>query len=186
MDNNERVVVELMGKVLILEDRVTELEKKIKEMSNSVNTKEAYSNRDHSVGYKTGPKDITKYVILDIDGNNSEPCGKSRLVYNVVKRYVEEYPDITLEGLKDAFPSEIQGSIGVVKNIKAAQGLNFDPKKPNLEYTRRYFTKENEILHLKDGTDVVVSNQWGVFNINNFIDCAKQKGFNIIEQKIDR
>ena len=46
------------------------------------------------------------------------------------------------------------------------------------DYTIRFFTKPEEVLHLIDG-DMYVCSQWGILNIPNFIKIAKQLDYNI-------
>ena len=109
-------------------------------------------------------RDTTRYML---DGN---VYLKNRLVLEVVKKYVEGKPQISRDELKQVFSKSLQGSIGVVENVEIALQRK--------DYDVRFFTKQNEIIHLYDG-DMYVCNQWGVLNIPNFLKVAKQLGYNI-------
>lgn len=45
----------------------------------------------------------------------------------------------------------------------------------------RYFYKDADAITLDDGTEVVVSNQWGKDNIKAFVVLAKSFGYEIQE-----
>jgi len=47
------------------------------------------------------------------------------------------------------------------------------------DYQRRFFTKNS--IKLASGEVVLVSNQWGVKNIGNFVDHARSLGYDISE-----
>lgn len=98
---------------------------------------------------------------------------KNKLVLVVVKKYVEDHPDCTIEELEKAFPKSIQGSIGVVVKKEIA-----DERK---DCAKRFFVKEKEIIHLKNG-DMYVCSQWDKKNISNFVLLArKTHGYEIEE-----
>ena len=59
----------------------------------------------------------------------------------------------------------------MVEELSNAQKMSDGPK--------RYFMKDEDIIKLIDGNMVVVCTQWGVFNIERFITCAKALGFKI-------
>lgn len=44
---------------------------------------------------------------------------------------------------------------------------------------KRYFIAENEILLTSDNKIIAVSTQWGAGNINNFINQARELGYQI-------
>ena len=81
--------------------------------------------------------------------------GIGRFVLAVVKQYVSEYPDISLEELEKAFPSNLNSSskMGVIRPIEF---LNEHPK-----WKRHYFMKDNEKITLRDNTTIVVNREWG-------------------------
>ena len=77
---------------------------------------------------------------------------------------------VSRDKLKQVFSKSLQGSIGVVENVEVATSRH--------DCDVRFFTKQNEVIHLCDG-DMYVCNQWGVLNIPNFLKVAKQLGYNI-------
>lgn len=105
---------------------------------------------------KVGSKDNTKYRFQD----NIYP--KNRLVLAVVKQYVKDNSPIVFEDLKNIFPDNLQGSLGVVRPRSEAQKIMDEGGIP------RHFLKDNELISLED-MDVAVCNQWGIGNINKFI-----------------
>ena len=153
--NYDRVIVELLDRISLLEEKTERLEKIIKE--------QAVPTGNEGTEPKT--RDKTKYII---DGRT---CLKNRLVLEVVKKYVAEHPGITVDELHDVFYDKLQGSFGVVR-------MKSDIEQPK---QIRYFYKDADTITLDDGTEVVVSNQWGKDNIKAFIVLAKSFGYEIQE-----
>ena len=79
--------------------------------------------------------------------------GVGRFVLAVVKQYVSEHPNITLNELEERFPSYLTSSrkCGIVRPM--------DFVKESKDRERRFFTKDS--IKLNDGTEVVVNSQWG-------------------------
>lgn len=94
---------------------------------------------------------------------------KGRLVNEVVKAYVRDNPNINFSELEEAFPTEIQGSLGVVTSEENAVQI----------YKRtghkRYYIKSNEIIDVSDGK-VATSNQWKTDNIEKFVNHVNKMG----------
>ena len=94
---------------------------------------------------------------------------KGRLVNEVVKAYVRDNPNINFSELEEAFPTEIQGSLGVVTSEENAVQI----------YKRtghkRYYIKLNEIINVSDGK-VATSNQWKTDNIEKFVNHVNKMG----------
>ena len=116
-----------------------------------------------------GGQDRTKYLF------EGKIFGKGRLVQAVVKRYVEAHPGITFAQLVQDFPRIIQGTGhdgGVIKTADQANEI----------YTRtgyrRHFMKPEDLIELANET-VAVSNQWGIGNIQGFLDKARDLNFKI-------
>lgn len=110
-------------------------------------------------------RDRTQYCF-----NGEPPCGKGRLVLAVVKQYVDDNKDITFSELENKFPKDLQGSLGVFAKID------------DIEDNNRYYVKKQDQIQLADGTVIAVCNQWGVDNIDNFLDNAiKKLGYTITE-----
>ncbi|MBQ1196937.1 MAG: hypothetical protein IIX44_11900 [Clostridia bacterium] len=106
-------------------------------------------------------KDFSKYLF------EGKTYGKSRLVLAVVQKYVEDYHPATFEELEEAFPGSLQGSLGTVKRIEDVP----DKYKGN-GGVKRYFIKEDEIIYLSSGEQVIVCTQWGASNLEKFIEYA--------------
>ena len=123
------------------------------------------SAQRESASYTVTQKDKTKYLF------NNMLYGKSRLVLAVVKKYVEDNPDITARTLESTFDKRIQGSLGVVR-------LYSEAKQTSTQYERRFFCSSGEIIHTST-EDCVVCSQWGKFNIDNFILRAEELGMKI-------
>jgi 5-methylcytosine-specific restriction protein B len=115
------------------------------------------------------PKDNTKYLF------NGETYGKSRLVLAVVKAYLHQSKP-TLKELRDAFPKKLQGSFGV---FYTEQEYN-TRKQKSKDQTERFFTKSEERLSA-DGEQIFICTEWGTGNISDFIEHAKNLGFDISE-----
>ena len=105
------------------------------------------------------PRDYTKYTVEGL----AENLNKRKLVFTIVKDYVEK-SNPSFEELQKVFPDEIQGSKGVVK------------KEAEIKDHKRYNVKEP--LKIKNGSHVVVCNQWGN-NILNFIKVGSGLGYKI-------
>ena len=155
--NYDRVIVELLDRISLLEEKTERLEKIIAQQSSS--------NVTGTDGAEPKTRDKTKYII---DGRT---CLKNRLVLEVVKKYVAEHAGITLDELRNVFYDKLQGSFGVVRT------------KSDIEQQKqiRYFYKDADTITLDDGTKIVVSNQWGKDNIKAFVVLAKSFGYEIQE-----
>ena len=105
-------------------------------------------------------KDYTKYNVEGLGEN----LNKRQLVFAIVKDWAAKNKP-SLEEIQTAFPTETQGSKGFV--VKASEVI--DAKRFNME----------EPLTIKNGTKVVVSNQWGVENIEPFLDLVKGLGYDV-------
>lgn len=155
--NYDRVIVELLDRISLLEEKTERLEKIIAQQYSS--------NVTGTDGAEPKTRDKTKYII---DGRT---CLKNRLVLEVVKKYVSEHSEITFDMLRDVFYDKLQGSFGVVR------------MKSDIVQQKqiRYFYKDEDTITLDDGTEVVVSNQWGKDNIKAFVILAKSFGYEIQE-----
>jgi len=113
-------------------------------------------------------KDSTKYEF------RGKVYGKGRVVLEVIKRYVEDHPNITFSELERIFPKNCQGNTGVFSSLDLANDI----------YTRtgykRHFFKPSELITISD-TTIAVSNQWGIGNINEFISKAKAQDYLVDE-----
>ena len=104
-------------------------------------------------------KDFSKYIF---EGNT---YGKSRLVLAVVKKYVKDNRPTTFDELESAFPSHIQGSLGVVRRIEEVSD-----KYKGVGGVKRYFV--DDVIGLASGEQVIVCTQFGAPNTEKFVEHA--------------
>lgn len=112
-------------------------------------------------------KDYTKYEF------KGERYGKGRLVLAVMQDFVENNEETTLEELQAIFPKGLQHTMEVVVDGETASDVNSKGYK-------RYYNQEDEVIRLNNGDKVFVSSQWGIGNIDNFI----QKANEVYKQKV--
>ncbi|MBP7434092.1 hypothetical protein KA996_11165, partial [bacterium] len=110
--------------------------------------------------------DHTKY-----DFNGKKSLHKNRMVFEVVKKFVEDNPNVSLIELQRVFNRQLQGGMEVVE------------KKQNLsgDKLRRYFIKNNEIISLSNGDKIAVTTEWGMGNIHKFLKKSQELGYEIKE-----
>jgi hypothetical protein len=114
----------------------------------------------------TNSTDNTKYTFQGVT------YGKGRLVQAVVKQYCEEHPDITFAQLERIFHNRLQGSIGVIASKERAEEIHSETGRA------RHFIRPQDFIELINGT-IAVSSQWGIGNIDQFINVARQNGSDI-------
>ena len=103
-------------------------------------------------------RDYTKYTVEGLGEN----MNKRQLVFTIVKDWASKNKP-SLEDIQTTFPDDIQGSKGfVVKASEVKDAKRFNMREP---------------LSIKNGTKVVVSNQWGTENVNRFVPVAKKLGY---------
>ncbi|MBR5469755.1 MAG: PD-(D/E)XK nuclease family protein [Paludibacteraceae bacterium] len=107
-------------------------------------------------------RDFSKYSI-----NGSGKFGKNRMVQAVVNKYLEEHQDTTIAELKQIFPDNLQGSLGVIRTMQ-------DTIK---DYSRYY-----EAEHPKTKEKFFICNQWGG-NTINFVDHVNAANLGIRIEK---
>ncbi len=162
--NYDRILLELMDRIAVLEDEVRELKKdreqgdvKYKDIPEETIT---FGKSKDSAG-----RDTTKFIL---DGKK---YGKNRLVLAIVQKYMKMYPNTTAAQLMMTFDKSLQGSLGVVRTFE-------DVKENCSDYKTRFFTLPNELIRTQ--TDVcAVCTQWGISNIGNIIAVAEQLGIQI-------
>ncbi len=112
-------------------------------------------------------KDKTKYSFCN------KEYGKGRLVLAVVKKYVSDHQGIDIKKLLIAFPKDLQkSSLGVFNEFMYVE------EKYAEKTHKRHFMKPDEIIRL-NGSDVVVCTEWGVGNIEVFIQQAESLGYSV-------
>ena len=111
-------------------------------------------------------KDYTKYAIEGV----AENLGKSKLALAIIQDYVSKNK-VDFGILNAAFPDECQGGIhGVFR------------KKEDVGDFKRYYM--NMPITLIDGSNIVVSNQWGIDNIPGLIDRATALGYAVKSENV--
>lgn len=111
-------------------------------------------------------RERTKYAI---DGGT--PLNKRRFVLEVVRKYVDAHPGITLDELERVFPSRLSNSPlnGVVRTYESV--VNRIKTQPDLQ--KRFLLEPEELITLSDGTKVTIYNQWGRA-FSQFLQVAQQ------------
>lgn len=124
------------------------------------------------VFFKNASRDFdrTKYLF------NGTTYGKGRLVLAVVKKYVEDNPDVTYAELERVFPRKLEGSWGVFDTVEKAMEIF------NRSKRKRHFLAPEEIIQLGD-EKIAVCTQWGTRNIGNISKKAKELEYEIRENK---
>ncbi len=107
-------------------------------------------------------RDYTKFNIKGL----SENLTKGNLVYEIVSNYAAN-KSLSFSELENAFPSQLQGSLGVVR------------KKSEIKDFKRFAKKS---FKSSDGFEVFVCNQWGN-NISGFIQRAIELGYQITKNE---
>mgnify|MGYP006077132393 FL=1 len=106
-------------------------------------------------------RDYTKYTAEGLGEN----LNKRKLVFTIVKDWAEKN-NPSLEEIQTAFPDEVQGGKGfIVKESEVKDAKRFNMKEP---------------LSIKNGVQIVMSNQWGE-NIADFITGAEKLGYTILK-----
>lgn len=157
--NYDRIILELMDRVSVLEDEVKKL-KNERTVSDVVKPELETPTQSYSNG-----RDTTKYIL---DGKK---YAKNRLVLAVVKKYMTMNPGISASELIGAFDKSLQGSLGVVRTLD-------DVERNCSDYKTRFFANPDELIQTRT-QPCVVCTQWGIANIGNIVARAKQLGIEI-------
>lgn len=155
----------LLFKINELEKRVFELEKKLNIMEEE-KTKKAIKP---VLNNEDGEVVSTRFERYKFNG---EYYKKAKLVLAVIKKFVEDNPNITEAQLSSSFPSyECKCSYQIVKEVTTIPEKHLNPVK-------RYYVNDEHLIKLTDNTIVAVCNQWGQ-NIHYFIKFVEKYGYNI-------
>lgn len=127
-------------------------------------TKEVVNNISHQY-------DRTKYIF-----NGSEPLNKRRLALALVRKYVEDHPDVDYEELKRVFRPEIISGRGVVRSITDLDDISQE------EQPKRYLMKDSELIYLPLSDDIItVCTQWNPDRIATMVKIARTLGYEVKE-----
>lgn len=137
--------------------------------------------KDTVPNFDTGKKDVNKafqasVVKKDDDKekrqfyfNGEEYKYIGRIVLAVVKQYVKENPNVTYNELKEIFPYTLIGSKSEKTYNRVIRTRSFveekyrqamEEKKHKRKPRPRYFIEDEDVIKLKDNTEVVVSTEW--------------------------
>jgi len=115
-------------------------------------------------------RDFSKYQF------NGQEYRKGKLVLAVVK-HVADKQSCSFKKLLEIFPSELVRNYGVFTEAATARKMNQSGK-------QRYFTQADQLIKLKDGSVVAVTNQIGSNNIEAILEIATQNGCKVVEPTI--
>ena len=109
-----------------------------------------------------GKNDLSKYKF------KNKEYGKGQLVLAVIKDYAKENKP-TYDELVQKFSKIISGPSNIILPVSEVKD-KFENSKSS---KKRYFMEQKDIITLSD-QEIMVSNQWGVENIGNFIEHCKK------------
>lgn len=119
--------------------------------------KNIYTVSDVFFNEKHKPKNYDTY------NYNGKILNKGRLALAVIKDHVLKNPNITHAQLEKLFP----------------RSFNTIQHALEKENGKRHFIKNDELIILGDSQIIAVTNQWGVSNINPFIERCNEKDLNL-------
>lgn len=126
------------------------------------------------------PKDLGGRISLSLNGKGS--YSKRELVLAIVKKFLEEFPETTLDELKATFKQEFLGRFSQYPFIQD----DVDSAKAWKELKEDHFHYFlNDVLRSGDGKDFVVCVEWDKNNIIKVLGIAKALGwtFEILKKK---
>jgi hypothetical protein len=138
-------------------DRISEMRKVFE---NKFNDKKPETEQSKSKNKGKSSKDKTTYEF------KGKTYNKRQLVLAVINSYVRDHPDVTLESLQNIFDK-----CRYVVDLYANAWDNTDRK-------RHFFDKA---IELNNRQTIVVYNQWGSGNIDDFINKATELGYDIVK-----
>ena len=108
---------------------------------------------------KDSSRDYSKYRFNDME------LGKGRLALEIIKYHFNQHRNQSIDALINDFDN-IAHSQPIVENLKVAQDH------ARAKGRARYFLNDSDILRTGDGSQYVVSSQWGKVNIEEFIEFS--------------
>lgn len=128
-----------------------------------------YFNGDKDAGellkkVNNNSRDFSKYAI-----NDNGRYGKNRMVEAVIMLYLDKNPQTSISELKEIFPKELQGSIGVIKSKNEA-----------ISDKNRFFDEQ----HPTTKEPFFICNQWGL-QTDNFMKYVNENIEGITVSKIE-
>ena len=103
--------------------------------------------------------------------NGSPFLAANRFVFEVVKAYVSQHPEMTFSELERVFDPLLQGSCGVIRSLDYLRQKNYKGQ--------RFFDDTSSILRSGDGVEFAVCTQWSYHNTPDFAAHARKLGFSV-------
>lgn len=149
-DANKNIITLIKDKFLKEGFEEKALEYELEKLTFKIERKQSYRTEQKikKLEIETTNKEYAKEV-FSLDGINY--YGVGRFVLAVVKQYISEHPNITLEELEERFPSYLSSNrkCGIIRPIDFVKERKDEG---------RFFTKDSIILN--NGTEVAVYSQW--------------------------
>lgn len=159
----KNLIVELFVKEGFCKD---EIEKELSEISIDINFNSKLNSyipdnvssvKVKSEIHKSDNKDKRKEE-FSLDGK--EYHSQRRFVHAVVKKYIEDHPNITFEELERAFPKDLINNSNTIKGVvvKYKEIEVYSIEHPDI--LNRFLIKKKEKISLNDNTIIVVYGEW--------------------------
>jgi hypothetical protein len=180
-NNVTRLEQQVSSNVCSLSSQIQSVEKSLISLANRLDILVEQSNnrpeleeieKKRRASVRDISRDTTQYSFM---GNF---YGKGKLILAVITEHIKKHPNMTFQKLKEDFPDQLQGNFGVVALLEDALEIIERTSRKH----KRHFIAENEILITSDNQKIAVSTQWGAFNISNFINRARELGYQIEAQ----
>ena len=100
---------------------------------------------------------------------------QNRTALGIINAYLVMYPKATFEDFEKAFPKALNTDSGWPVNFKRLEECQTENEKGF------WFTEEDEVLHLQDGTNMVVVKMWTKQSFEGLVEHAKQYDIEVAE-----
>lgn len=100
---------------------------------------------------------------------------QNRTALGIVNAYLVMYPHATFEDFEKAFPKELNTDSGWPVNFKKLEECQTENEKSF------WFTEEDEVLNLQDGTKMVLVKMWTKNSFDRLVSHAGQYGIEVAE-----
>lgn len=100
---------------------------------------------------------------------------QNRTALGIVNAYLVMYPHATFEDFEKAFPKELNTDSGWPVNFKKLEECQTEDDKGF------WFIEDDEVLHLQDGTNMVLVKMWTKTSYDRLVSHASQYGIEVAE-----
>ena len=107
---------------------------------------------------------------------NGKPYGKGHVVLEVVRKYVEQHPDVSFEALRQIFPDDLQKAKSPTQF--SSYGRCVIRRLNDVAEEKRFHMKAEDQIGVRSKA-VVVSREWNVHNFRKFLEEAQKLGLKI-------